>query len=116
MTEHRYTPTDRGDAIDDCCRTRRAAIEQDEPTSNAGPSYGEMTDQELLQLGAWVDEHYRRGFLIEESDGTLRPITNFEMYASTFYERHTEHLDQLFGQWVEAFELWAADGCPFSFS
>lgn len=38
-------------------------------------------EQELEDLGRWVDAHCLTEMLIQEDDGRLRPITNVEMFA-----------------------------------
>lgn len=42
---------------------------------------------EEIEHGRRVADRYRKGFLIEEPNGHLRPITNLEMSALLAYRR-----------------------------
>lgn len=56
-------------------------------------------EADKLAMGRWVNERYRKGFMVELDDGTQRPVTQFELYWGTEVKR------------VEACERRDRDGC-----
>ena len=102
-------------AVDDVCRQSRVDDRNGhrDVTVMQLPEYPpNMTLDELINLGEAIERVYEPGFLIREPDGTLRPIGNFEMHAHCCYLKHRDALDTSVQRWVDAFEVWVADGCP----
>lgn len=73
-----------------------------------------LSDDELDELADEVDRRYTGQLQLLGEDGTVRPLTNLEMLASSRKWKKLNQEARVYQRFVVAVEEWIDAGCPFA--